>query len=262
MAISAKDFYNKYLGKAVDVDGYFGAQCWDLFAKFCQDENTPIFNCSITGYVRDIWTNRYKSGILKYFDEVTPSKIEYGDWIIWPSTYSGTPYSHIGMCVGKNKCFGQNQGKATANVITLDETKSYGALRFKKYPKATQTPTKKVIGKITLAKTTTTLNIRKSYSTSSAIVGRAVAGKTYSVYQTKNNQGYSWYMIGDNQWIANNGKWCTYKANTTITYYVVKKGDTLSSIAKKYNTTWQKLKSLNNIQNANLIYVGQKIRIN
>ena len=45
------------------------------------------------------------------------------------------------------------------------------------------------------------------------------------------------------------------------TVYVVKKGDTLSGIAKKYGTTWQKLKKINNIKNANLIYVGQKIVI-
>lgn len=42
-------------------------------------------------------------------------------------------------------------------------------------------------------------------------------------------------------------------------YYVVKKGDTLSGIAKKYNTTVSYLAKLNNIQNVNLIYVGQKI---
>ena len=45
------------------------------------------------------------------------------------------------------------------------------------------------------------------------------------------------------------------------TVYIVKKGDTLSGIAKKYGTTWQKLKKVNNIKNANLIYVGQKIVI-
>ena len=49
-------------------------------------------------------------------------------------------------------------------------------------------------------------------------------------------------------------------ANVTKTY-TVKSGDTLSEIAKKYNTTVQKLVKDNNIKNANLIYVGQKIVI-
>ena len=44
-------------------------------------------------------------------------------------------------------------------------------------------------------------------------------------------------------------------------YYTVKKGDTLTAIAKKYDTTVQKLKTANGIKNANLIYVGQKLKI-
>lgn len=43
--------------------------------------------------------------------------------------------------------------------------------------------------------------------------------------------------------------------------YTVKKGDTLSGIAKKYGTTVSYLAKLNNIKNVNLIYVGQKIKI-
>lgn len=46
----------------------------------------------------------------------------------------------------------------------------------------------------------------------------------------------------------------------TVTY-TVKKGDTLSGIAKKYGTTYQTLAKKNNIKNPNLIYVGQKIII-
>lgn len=43
--------------------------------------------------------------------------------------------------------------------------------------------------------------------------------------------------------------------------YVVKKGDTLSGIASKYNTTYQELASYNGINNPNLIYVGQVVKI-
>lgn len=45
------------------------------------------------------------------------------------------------------------------------------------------------------------------------------------------------------------------------TYYTVKSGDTLSYIAYKYSTTVDKLVSLNNIKNRDLIYVGQRIRV-
>ncbi len=43
--------------------------------------------------------------------------------------------------------------------------------------------------------------------------------------------------------------------------YVVKKNDTLSGIASKYGTTYQKLASYNNISNPNKIYPGQIIKI-
>ena len=46
----------------------------------------------------------------------------------------------------------------------------------------------------------------------------------------------------------------------TVTY-TVKKGDTLSEIAAKYNTTVSSIAKLNNIKNTNLIYVGQKLTI-
>ena len=43
--------------------------------------------------------------------------------------------------------------------------------------------------------------------------------------------------------------------------YIVKKGDTLSGIARRYNTTYQELARYNNIANPNLIYVNQVIKI-
>ena len=44
-------------------------------------------------------------------------------------------------------------------------------------------------------------------------------------------------------------------------YYVVKRGDTLSGIASKYGTKWQKLQAMNGIANPNKIYPGQRIRV-
>lgn len=63
-----------------------------------------------------------------------------------------------------------------------------------------------------------------------------------------NDGGYSW--IKTNTLIENN--------NSNIIYTVVK-GDNLTKIAKKYNTTVNELIRLNNITNKNLIYVGQKL---
>ncbi|KYC67158.1 GH25 family lysozyme [Heyndrickxia coagulans] len=50
-------------------------------------------------------------------------------------------------------------------------------------------------------------------------------------------------------------------ADKVTKYYAVKKGDTVSAIAKKYSTTVAKVKALNKLANANRIYVGQKLRV-
>ena len=49
--------------------------------------------------------------------------------------------------------------------------------------------------------------------------------------------------------------------STQTIFYTVKKGDTLSKIAKIYGTTVSELAKINQISNPNLIYPGQKLRI-
>jgi LysM repeat protein len=53
----------------------------------------------------------------------------------------------------------------------------------------------------------------------------------------------------------------TYPLPGTPTYYTVKAGDDLKTIAARYGTTWQILAAVNNLPNANTIYVGQKLLI-
>ena len=47
----------------------------------------------------------------------------------------------------------------------------------------------------------------------------------------------------------------------TTTYYVVKAGDDLKSIAARFGTTWQILAAVNGLSNANIIYTGQRLLI-
>lgn len=113
--IRANEWIKQKLGTYNDVDGFYGAQCWDLFAEFCKDYGYPIFNCTKTGYVADLWNCRKTSGILKYFEVVDKNKLQKGDWIIWTTSPYGTGNSHIAMFVeykgSSFKVLGQNQTK-------------------------------------------------------------------------------------------------------------------------------------------------------
>ena len=50
------------------------------------------------------------------------------------------------------------------------------------------------------------------------------------------------------------------KKEDSVKYHTIEWGDTLSEIAIKYNTTIDKLVELNNIENPDLIYAGDKLR--
>ena len=46
-----------------------------------------------------------------------------------------------------------------------------------------------------------------------------------------------------------------------VQYYTIQKGDTLSSIAKRYSTTVENLCRWNNISNPNYLVAGKRIRV-
>lgn len=59
--------------------------------------------------------------------------------------------------------------------------------------------------------------------------------------------------------LNNKKEYIPTNSNTYITEYTVKKGDTLSEIAFLYNTTVEEIAKLNDIENVNLIYPGEKL---
>lgn len=65
----------------------------------------------------------------------------------------------------------------------------------------------------------------------------------------------------DEEYKANSPIIETTKEESSDNIYVVKKGDTLGKIAKKFKTTVDELVRINNIPNKNLINIGQKICI-
>lgn len=95
-----------------------------------------------------------------------------------------------------------------------------------------------------------------SKKSNETIANEVIAGKwgNGNTRKTKlTNAGYDYDTI---QAIVNE----KMGASSTVTY-TVKSGDTLSAIAKKYGTTYQKIASDNGIANPNKIYPGQKLVI-
>jgi len=135
MDASPQEFYNRTVGRAFDVDGSYGFQCWDLWAECCRANGVPLsaIHCSLTGYVEDTWKLRHKSGILQYFDAIPADQIIVGDWIIWGKDYSLTPKSHVAMAWVNRQSFGQSQsGIKAANLVSyLDWSRALGAFRLK-----------------------------------------------------------------------------------------------------------------------------------
>lgn len=91
-----------------------------------------------------------------------------------------------------------------------------------------------------------------------------VKGRTYDVAQVSGNRVL---LAGINSWINKSDveiisvSSAPIQAPATSTY-TVRSGDTLSSIAAKFGTSYQALAGLNGIANPNLIYVGQVLRVN
>lgn len=103
-----------------------------------------------------------------------------------------------------------------------------------------------------------TIYIVKKGDTLSGIASRY--GTTYQVLASYNGISNP-NLIGVGQAIKIPNGTMSHITNTSSRTYIVKSGDTLSAIASRYGTTYQKISRDNNISNPNKIYPGQKLII-
>lgn len=142
---SFSEFRSQVLGKAFDIDGYYGAQCWDGYAKYCQYLGYGIAHCTTSGYVKDLWNNRQSNGILNYFDEV--EVMQAGDVAVFKEVEGITPWSHVAIFVkdngnGTGVFLGQNQGGANGafNEVNLPYSATFAtAFRPKMFASSSNT---------------------------------------------------------------------------------------------------------------------------
>jgi lysozyme len=123
--------------------------------------------------------------------------------------------------------------------------------------KANQTPKKNIKAGYTVK-----VNYSASRWANGAYIPNWVKGKSYKVQQVSGNKVL---LGGIMSWINRSNVEITLTGSQTQqatgSYYTVRYGDSLSSIATKYCTTYAKLASLNGISNPNYIYVGQRLKV-
>ena len=138
--MTAKEFYNKHNGRAVDIDGTAGVQCVDLFKAFTK-ENYGISNYNCTnGYASGLWIYRKSKPYYSKFKEVSINSLQNGDWVFWAKGSKPCPKSHVAMYYN-GKFFGQNQGQKAARLMNISTSGVLGVLRPKMYIKKASTTT-------------------------------------------------------------------------------------------------------------------------
>lgn len=116
-------FVDKYVGKKIDVDGIYGAQCVDLFNRYNKDYFGVYINCQPSGYARSLAENKKNNKILKYYKEVNLSNAIPGSVVVYGKC-KVAPKSHVGFLYenlhnGKIKIFHQTSSLGHAGVETI-----------------------------------------------------------------------------------------------------------------------------------------------
>ena len=98
------EFVKKHIGKKVDYDGVYGAQCVDLFRQYTLDvlgisEHTG--SCSTSGGAKDLFLDYNKMPVeKKYFAKITGKSYVPGDVLVWDGSESNK-FGHVAIFLGK-----------------------------------------------------------------------------------------------------------------------------------------------------------------
>lgn len=96
-----EEFMKKYLGAPVDVDGKYGAQCFDLFNAWNRDYNGCTLSGAPSGYAKSLAENKANNGILNYFTETTVDNMIEGTVVIYGDC-AFAPKSHVCFFIEDN----------------------------------------------------------------------------------------------------------------------------------------------------------------
>lgn len=256
----ANTFLNVLKGKQFEYPVYLDMEDADGWKKkhgYNFDNSKAISEafCSIVegaGYYTGIYASK------SWFDTYLKGLDRYNKWIAHWSNVSYEDKSGVGMHQYTSKLnLNGYSGNLDGDYAHTDFPTIIKNSGLNGYGKGTET-TKPV--KPSKPQTSSeTIYIVKKGDTLSGIASRY--GTTYQVLASYNGISNP-NLIGVGQTIKIPNGTMSHITNTSSRTYIVKSGDTLSSIAKKYGTTYQKIAKDNNISNPNKIYPGQKLTIN
>ena len=171
-----QEFKNKYNGKYIDFDGYYGSQCWDL-AQFYMVEvlNLPSSILSGCGNVKNMLVNPKLSVLLKYFDEVDVHNMYQGDLCIWSSNHIAI-FDHW----DGRSCwyFSQNPNKCQVMVINMS-----GLHAFRKKSNTKKEAVDQILHKGSRVQLTGTYTVKDiNVPNNTALIN--IAGKDYWISST------------------------------------------------------------------------------
>lgn len=136
--MNLKEFIKKYENKAVDVDGNYGAQCVDLFNRYCMDVwgiKEPIKEFPVASAYQLYDMAKKKSNFETVFNDPNAVPKE-GDVIIWNQGVG--PHGHVGIYVEgdvmKFTAFEQNWNniqKSVKNPHTYNHVQGWFRLKKK-----------------------------------------------------------------------------------------------------------------------------------
>jgi len=241
-----QDFINTYIGKQIKVDGS-GSQngsCWDLAVEFISN---------VFGFSKENWNAQTTiNNLMNYledsdFIEISTNNIEKGDICIWQN-------DHVCIYIenrnGINYYLTQdlNGRPITISNIVTNSNKIMKVFRFNKIKNDP------II--IPVVEPVTNFN---TYTVISGDTLSGIASKFNTTYPelARINGIANPDLINVGQVLQLNDP---LSSESSVSYTVVA-GDTLSAIANRYNTTYSELARINGIDNPDLIYVGQELKI-
>lgn len=127
MAITFSQWIDQTKNRFWDMDGAYGAQCWDLWAKYCMDMyGMSIQDCiTPTGYAGGLYTSYPVSARCEQVYERIPAsgyQPMAGDVAIWGyGTY--TPYTHVAIVAG-------NDGVKDGRIYVVTQNPDASALKW------------------------------------------------------------------------------------------------------------------------------------